>query len=142
MQYVHFSVHPRCVSRFASSFGLANKTEGSGYEWPVRWLDDKREHLLTAIHCREHHHKVTAYADAKGKVLGLDVEIYVDAGAYSHWPNGPFMETGMASRNIPGPYAIANYRSRTYTVATNKSPIGAYRGVARPAACFTIERTM
>ncbi len=109
---------------------------------PVRWIDDKREHLLTAIHCREHHHKVTAYADAKGKILGLDVEIWVDAGAYSHWPNGPFMETGMAARNIPGPYDIANYRSRSYTVATNKSPIGAYRGVARPAACFTIERTI
>lgn len=109
---------------------------------PVRWLDDKREHLLTAIHCREHHHKVTAYADAQGKILGLDVEIYVDAGAYSHWPNGPFMETGMASRNIPGPYGIAHYRCRSFTVATNKSPIGAYRGVARPAACFSIERTI
>lgn len=109
---------------------------------PVRWIDDKREHLLTAIHCREHHHKVTAYADGRGKILGLDVEIYVDAGAYSHWPNGPFMETGMAARNIPGPYVIPHYRSRSWTVATNKSPIGAYRGVARPAACFTIERTI
>ncbi|MGQ0652954.1 MAG: xanthine dehydrogenase family protein molybdopterin-binding subunit [Betaproteobacteria bacterium] len=109
---------------------------------PVRWLDDKREHLLSAIHCREHHHKVTAYADAKGRILGLDVDIYVDAGAYSHWPNGPFMETGMASRNIPGPYVIPAYRCRSHTVATNKSPIGAYRGVARPAACFTIERTI
>jgi carbon-monoxide dehydrogenase large subunit len=109
---------------------------------PVRWIDDKREHLLTAIHAREHHHKVTAYADERGKILGLDVEIYVDAGAYSHWPNGPFMETGMAARNIPGPYTIPHYRSRSWTVATNKSPIGAYRGVARPAACFTIERTI
>ncbi len=109
---------------------------------PVRWIEDKREHLLAAIHAREHHHKVTAYADARGRILGLDVEIYVDAGAYSHWPNGPFMETGMASRNIPGPYAIGNYRCKSFTVATNKSPIGAYRGVARPAACFTIERTL
>ncbi|MDB5880418.1 MAG: xanthine dehydrogenase family protein molybdopterin-binding subunit [Ramlibacter sp.] len=109
---------------------------------PVRWIDDKREHLLSAIHAREHHHKVTAYADARGKILGLDVEIYVDAGAYSHWPNGPTNETGMAARNIPGPYTIPNYRSRSWTVATNKSPIGAYRGVARPAACFTIERTI
>ncbi len=109
---------------------------------PVRWIDDKREHILTAIHCREHHHKVTAYADARGKLLGLEVEIHVDAGAYSHWPNGPFMETGMAARNIPGPYVVPNYSVRTFTVATNKSPIGAYRGVARPAACFTIERTI
>ena len=109
---------------------------------PVRWLDDKREHILSAIHAREHHHKVTAYADARGRILGLDVQVYVDAGAYSHWPNGPAMESGMAMRNIPGPYAIPAYRCRSYTVATNKSPIGAYRGVARPAACFTIERTI
>jgi carbon-monoxide dehydrogenase large subunit len=52
------------------------------------------------------------------------------------------MESGMAARNIPGPYTIPAYRCRSYTVATNKSPIGAYRGVARPAACFTIERTV
>ncbi|GAA4322348.1 xanthine dehydrogenase family protein molybdopterin-binding subunit [Pigmentiphaga soli] len=109
---------------------------------PVRWLDDKREHLLSAIHCREHCHKVTAYADARGRILGLDVQVYVDGGAYSHWPNSPFMETGMAVKNIPGPYLIGAYRCHSYTVATNKSPIGAYRGVARPAACFTIERTI
>jgi carbon-monoxide dehydrogenase large subunit len=109
---------------------------------PVRWLDDKREHILSAVHAREHHHKVTAYADAKGRILGLDVEIVVDAGAYAHWPNGPFMETGMAARNIPGPYVVPAYRVKSHTVATNKSPIGAYRGVARPAACFTIERTI
>ncbi len=109
---------------------------------PIRWVEDKSEHIMTAIHCREHHHKVTAYADSQGKILGLDVDIYVDAGAYSHWPNGPFMETGMASRNIPGPYVVPHYTVRTYTVATNKSPIGAYRGVARPAACFTIERVI
>ena len=109
---------------------------------PVRWIEDKREHLLAAIHCREHFHRITAYADAKGKILGLDAEIYVDAGAYSHWPNGPFMETGMAARNIPGPYVVPSYSCRSHTVATHKSPIGAYRGVARPAACFTIERTI
>src|SRR5207248_2299808 len=43
---------------------------------------------------------------------------------------------------IPGPYVVPSYRCRSHTVATNKSPIGAYRGVARPAACFSIERTI
>ncbi|MDO8299187.1 xanthine dehydrogenase family protein molybdopterin-binding subunit [Lacisediminimonas sp.] len=109
---------------------------------PVRWIDDRREHLLSSIHCRDHHHKVTAYADAKGKILGIDVQVHVDAGAYSHWPNSPFLETGMVAKNIPGPYNIRNYRCQSYTVATNKSPIGPFRGVARPAACFTIERTI
>ena len=109
---------------------------------PIRWIDDRREHLLTSMHCREHLHRVKAYADGHGLILGIEVEIFVDAGAYSHWPNSPFMETGMAAKNIPGPYTIQNYRAVTHTVATSKAPQGPYRGVARPAACFTIERTI
>jgi aerobic carbon-monoxide dehydrogenase large subunit len=46
----------------------------------------------------------------------------------------------MSAGIIPGPYAIRNYRFRTRTVATNKTPLGPYRGVARPGACFAIER--
>ena len=75
-------------------------------------------------------------------MLGIDVELIVDAGAYAMWPNGPFLETGMAARNLPGPYNIRDYRVKTYTVATNKAPIGPYRGVGRPGACFAIERTI
>src|SRR5437764_12046843 len=48
----------------------------------------------------------------------------------------------MAARCLPGPYTIANYRARFLTVATNKAPIGPYRGVGRPGACFAIERTI
>ena len=109
---------------------------------PLRWIDDRRENLLTSMHCREHIHRVKAHADANGRILGIEVEIFVDAGAYAHWPNSPYMETGMAAKNIPGPYAIGNYRAVTHTVATSKAPQGPYRGVARPAACFTIERTI
>jgi carbon-monoxide dehydrogenase large subunit len=75
-------------------------------------------------------------------VLGIDVEIVVDAGAYGLWPQGPYQEANMAARCLPGPYRIANYRARFTTVATNKAPIGPYRGVGRPGACFAIERTI
>ena len=107
---------------------------------PVRWVEDRGEHLLTAAHTRDHHYKVTAYADRQGRILGVDAEIVVDAGAYGLWPQGPYQEAAMAARNLPGPYKIANYRSRHYTVATNKAPLGPYRGVGRPGACFAIER--
>jgi carbon-monoxide dehydrogenase large subunit len=109
---------------------------------PVRWIEDRSEHLLTCAHTRDHHYKVTAYADRQGKVLGVDTEIIVDAGAYGLWPQGPYQEANMAGRTLPGPYTIANYRARTYTVATNKTPLGPYRGVGRPGACFAIERTI
>jgi len=109
---------------------------------PVRWVEDRSEHLLTCAHTRDHHYKVTAYADRQGKVLGVDTEIIVDAGAYGLWPQGPYQEANMAGRTLPGPYTIPNYRARTYTVATNKTPLGPYRGVGRPGACFAIERTI
>jgi carbon-monoxide dehydrogenase large subunit len=109
---------------------------------PVRWLEQRSEHLLTAAHTRDHHYRVTAYADRQGRILGIDCEITVDAGAYGLWPQGPYQEANMAARSLPGPYTIPNYRARTYTVATNKAPLGPYRGVGRPGACFAVERTI
>ncbi len=46
----------------------------------------------------------------------------------------------MAARNLTGPYRIRHLKIDTFTVATNKAPMGPYRGVARPGACFAIER--
>lgn len=110
--------------------------------FPVRWVEDRGEHFLASTHCRDHDYRITAYADGCGRILGLDAELIVDAGAYALWPNGPFLETGMAARNLPGPYDIRNWRVKSHTVATNKAPIGPYRGVGRPGACFAIERTI
>jgi carbon-monoxide dehydrogenase large subunit len=109
---------------------------------PVRWIEERNEHLLTCAHTRDHHYRVTAYADREGRILGIDCEITVDAGAYGLWPQGPYQEANMAARSLPGPYMIPHYRARTYTVATNKAPLGPYRGVGRPGACFAIERTI
>jgi carbon-monoxide dehydrogenase large subunit len=109
---------------------------------PVRWIEDRREHLIASVHAREHYYDVTLYAERTGRVLGLKGELFVDAGAYSLWPSGPFMESSMAARNLPGPYRIEHLHVETHTVATNKAPLGPYRGVARPGACFAIERAM
>ena len=109
---------------------------------PIRWLEDRHEHLMAAPQAREHVYRITAYADSDGLIKGIDAELTVDAGAYALWHSGPFMETGMAARNLAGPYQIENLRCKTWTVATNKAPMGVYRGVARPGACFAIERTI
>lgn len=109
---------------------------------PLRWIEDRREHLIASPHAREHRYEVTVHADSSGKVLGLEAQIDVDAGAYSVWPWTSPMEAGMAIGFLPGPYAITNYRATARTCATNKSPLGPYRGVGRPGACFAIERTM
>ncbi len=107
---------------------------------PVRWIEDRREHLLASSHAREHHYDMTLYAEADGTFLGIDADVTIDAGAYSLWPTGAFAEAAMAARNLPGPYRIQHLQARNWTVATNKAPMGPYRGVARPGACFAIER--
>jgi aerobic carbon-monoxide dehydrogenase large subunit len=109
---------------------------------PVRWIESRSEHLLTGAHARDHHYRVTAYADRSGRLLGIDCDITVDAGAYGMWPQGPYQEANMAARTLPGPYTFPHFRARTFTVATNKTPIGPYRGVGRPGACFAVERTI
>ena len=107
---------------------------------PVRWIEDRREHLLASVHARDHYYDLTLSADKDGTLLGVEGDIYIDAGAYALWPTGAFQEASMASRNLTGPYRIRHLNLKTYTVATNKAPMGPYRGVARPGACFAIER--
>jgi carbon-monoxide dehydrogenase large subunit len=106
---------------------------------PFRWIEDRREHLIAGANCREHHYVLTAYADERGKLLGLEADITVDSGAYSVWPFTSCLESTMAGRHLPGPYALSAYRARTFSVATNKPPIVPYRGVARTGICFAME---
>ncbi len=107
---------------------------------PVRWIEDRREHLLASIHARDHTYDLTLHARSDGTLVAIEGRLYVDAGAYALWPTGAFMETSMAARNLPGPYRLSALKINTWTVATNKAPMGPYRGVARPGACFAIER--
>ncbi len=109
---------------------------------PVKWIEDTREHLMASIHAREHVHRVKIAVRRDGMILGIKADVLVDAGAYSAWPWTAGMEVGMAVNMIPGPYQIRAYEFRARTVATNKCPLGPYRGVARSSAAFTIERAM
>jgi carbon-monoxide dehydrogenase large subunit len=107
---------------------------------PVRWIEDRREHLLASAHARDHTYDLTISADRDGTLLGIEGDIYIDAGAYALWPTGAFQEASMASRNLTGPYRIRHLNLNAHTVATHKAPMGPYRGVARPGATFAIER--
>jgi carbon-monoxide dehydrogenase large subunit len=106
---------------------------------PVKWLEDRREHLVAAANCREHHYEMTAYADAEGRILGLDAHAHVDAGAYSAYPFSACLEGAQIVSNLPGPYDIRAYRCKALSVCSNKPPIVPYRGVARTGVCTAIE---
>ena len=106
---------------------------------PVRWTEDRREHLTASSNCREHHYKITVYADRDGRLRGIDCEATVDSGAYSSYPFSACLEAAQVASILPGPYLMPAYRCRTFSVATNKCPILPYRGVARTGVCFALE---
>src|SRR5215471_17613840 len=106
---------------------------------PVRWIEDRREHLTAGANCREHHYRITGYADRDGRLLGIDCEAAVDSGAYSSYPFSACLEAAQIASILPGPYDFPSYRCRTWSVATNKCPILPYRGVARTGVCFALE---
>ncbi len=106
---------------------------------PVRWLEDRREHLTAGANCREHYYSITGYADRDGTLLGIDCEAMVDSGAYSSYPFSACLEAAQIASILPGPYDFPSYRCRTWSVATNKCPILPYRGVARTGVCFALE---
>lgn len=109
---------------------------------PFRYIEDRREHLVAGAVARQHHYRMTAYADRTGRLLALDAEITVDGGAYSMWPYTVGLETGQATGNLPGPYDFRGYRCKTHCVATNKPGFMPYRGVARTGVCFAMELVM
>jgi len=106
---------------------------------PVRWIEDRREHLTVGANCREHAYEITAYAAADGELLAIDCEAIVDSGAYSSYPFSACLEAAQVASILPGPYRMKGYRCRTWSVATNKPPILPFRGVARTGVCFALE---
>ncbi|GAB5378133.1 MAG: xanthine dehydrogenase family protein molybdopterin-binding subunit [Acuticoccus sp.] len=109
---------------------------------PVRWLEDRREHLTAGADCREHHYEITGYASADGTLLAVDCEALVDSGAYSAYPFSACLEAAQVTSILPGPYKMRGYRCTATSVATNKPPILPFRGVARTGVCFAMELMM
>ncbi len=106
---------------------------------PVKWVEDRSEHLLAATHARDHRYLMTAGFSAEGGLLALRADITCNVGAYSVYPWTAGIEALMAGGLLSGPYRLANYDCTVRGVATNTAPAGPYRGVARPASVFAME---
>jgi carbon-monoxide dehydrogenase large subunit len=127
-----------------ASFGLKSYVESETVcvAWaaarlrrPVRWIQDRYESLVCDANCRDYHCKVIAYADAEGRVLGMECDVIVDSGAYSPWPWPAGIEGGLAVGNMQGCYDIRAFRGRAVNVVSNKPAGQPFRGVARPLSC-------
>ena len=106
---------------------------------PVKWVEDRGEHLLAACHARDHRYLMRAGFTRDGGLLALRADITCNAGAYSGYPWTAGIEPLMAGGLLSGPYRLANYDCTVRGVATNTAPAGPYRGVARPASVFAME---
>ena len=105
---------------------------------PVRWIEDRREHLMATNHAREAQCEIEIACEKDGRILALRAHSIVNMGAY-------IRTTGSTPpRNIaqvlPGPYRIEHVRSDVTLVVSNKTPSGTYRGPGRYEADFFRER--
>jgi carbon-monoxide dehydrogenase large subunit len=107
---------------------------------PVKWIETRTEHLMATHQGRGARAKMKIHADRTGRVLGLEAELLIDAGAYA--PGMGMMAPRWIAFQITGPYAISNVFVNSQSVYTNKVPLGPYRGAGRPEAAMFIERMM
>ncbi|HEU4662299.1 MAG TPA: xanthine dehydrogenase family protein molybdopterin-binding subunit [Pseudolabrys sp.] len=110
------------------------------FKRPVKWIEDRREHLIAANHSRQQHHKVRAAIDAQGHILGIEDEFFHDNGAYmrTHAATVPDLAAAM----LPGPYRVPAYRAIGHIRLTNKTPCGTYRAPGRYETTFVRERLL
>ena len=96
---------------------------------PVKWAEDRTEHLMAVNHSRQQYHRVAAAFDADGRIMGLQDDIIQDNGAYcrTHGVAVPELTAAM----LPGPYRVPAYRGQVRVVLTNKTPCGTYRAPGR-----------
>jgi CO/xanthine dehydrogenase Mo-binding subunit len=106
---------------------------------PVRWLEDRLEHMQTATQERTQVHTVEIGFDESGTLRALRDRFVHDTGAYT--PRGLVVPLLTASM-LAGPYRIPDVEVTLDSVYTNRVPVTPYRGAGQPQAVFVIERVM
>ena len=109
---------------------------------PVKWIEDRSEHLQSANHARDQRVSLSAAVRKDGRVLGLRATVLSNVGAYAIRPHGPLLDPLTCAGLIPGPYDIRDYEYDSYALVTNRCPEGPYRGVGMVTAVLAHERLM
>ena len=107
---------------------------------PVKWIEDRREHMIAANHSRQQRHRIRAAVDAEGRLLAIDDDFFHDQGAYirTHGTRVADMACGI----LPGPYRLPHFRVNGHFRLTNKTPAATYRAPGRYETNFVRERLM
>jgi carbon-monoxide dehydrogenase large subunit len=106
---------------------------------PVKWIEDRREHLLASIHSRQQLHDITIAARRDGRIVAVRDRLLVDQGAYNPWG---IVQPYNTVAHMPGLCRIPNYAVEAQMILTNKTPHAPYRGAGRPEAVFVMDRAL
>ncbi|HZM46429.1 MAG TPA: xanthine dehydrogenase family protein molybdopterin-binding subunit [Burkholderiales bacterium] len=107
---------------------------------PVKWIEDRYEHLVAANHSRQQRHRVRAAVDATGRILAIDDVFFHDQGAYPRTHGARVVD--LTSGMLPGPYHVPAYRVVAHYRLTNKTPAATYRSPGRFEGTFVRERLL
>jgi carbon-monoxide dehydrogenase large subunit/6-hydroxypseudooxynicotine dehydrogenase subunit gamma len=107
---------------------------------PVKWTEDRGEHLVAVNHSRDQAHRIAGAFDSSGRLLAIRDEIWHDNGAYirTHGLTVPELTVSM----LPGPYRMTSFEATAHVAVTNKTPCGTYRAPGRYEGTFARERML
>ena len=107
---------------------------------PVKWTEDRAEHLVAVNHSRDQVHRIAGAFDPAGRLLAIRDEIWHNNGAYirTHGLTVPELTVSM----LPGPYRMAGFEAIAHVMVTNRTPCGTYRAPGRYEGTFARERML
>jgi aerobic carbon-monoxide dehydrogenase large subunit len=106
---------------------------------PVKWIEDRYEHLRSAMQSRDQVHDIELALRSDGTILGLRDRFTIDSGAYN--PLG-LVQPYNSAAHLVGPYRAPALDVGGAMYYTNKAPLGAYRGAGRPESVFAMDRVL
>jgi carbon-monoxide dehydrogenase large subunit/6-hydroxypseudooxynicotine dehydrogenase subunit gamma len=107
---------------------------------PVKWTEDRAEHLVATNHAREQVHRIEGAFMADGRLIALRDEIWHDKGAYIR-PTGVVVSE-ISVGMLPWPYRVSAYEGTIHVVTTNKTPVGPYRAPGRYEGTYAREHLL
>jgi aerobic carbon-monoxide dehydrogenase large subunit len=143
---------PHRVRVIAPDLGGGFGTKASGYPEdvlvplaaralgrPVKWIEDRREHMMAAAHARHQTHRISLAARRDGTILGVRDRIWLDFGAYNSW--GIVLPYNTVA-HLLGPHRVRDLSVQVQGVVTHKTPNAPYRGAGRPETVFAMDRAV
>ncbi len=105
----------------------------------LKWIEDRREHFVGAVHERDQYWTIEIAVNADGKMLGIRGKLFHDQGAYAFQDvNLPYN----SASGVNGPYYCPALSMDVVVAHTNKVPVSSVRGAGYPQAAFAMERLL